>query len=316
MTEQKVIIIIEDEEDWLETLSSSISGLGYKIEQYSSFDVAQKRLMDNRPYHLVITDIYPNKSAEDAIGLEIAESVSFIKDIPVIVVSGVEKKFRQNVIRAFKDCKVVDFFEKSDFDRHRMKFVKSVKCALEKHFIHLSNESDDNHKVIHIEKGTVLINEYGHFEDLIQLVSEKFANLVSNYDDKIKNELNQIINHLDELVDDRQELFSQVITQLERIAETNESVNDYLIQISETEPSKNGEILKKKLELSIALIPGILKLNTDLDLESSLKKIGEKYNEITFKAYEKLTTIYYSLREKLIKPYPDQRQLKLLIDDD
>lgn len=316
MSEQKVVIIIEDEEDWLEILRGSIASLGYKIETYRSFSNAKGRLMGHSPYHLVITDIYEGSIEKvEKKGLKFAEYVSNVKDIPVILISGLPDEFI--VRKAFKECRVVDFIFKGSFDD--MEFARIVKSAVEKYSSTEMDQKQTNSKTYYVEKGGVLIIQDGSkqtignisleinslaqsdkkVEELIQLLSERFTNLMNDYDDKLKDDLNQIFGRVNEFSENRQALFSDIMTQMSKIAETNDLVKDYLSQLAESESSGNEDVLKSKFELSIALIPGILKLKTDLKLDSSLRKIGDKYNEVTFKAYEKLSNIYYSLRERL-----------------
>ncbi len=314
MAKQKVVIIIEDDADWLEELHRSVSSLGYNVEPFESFDAGKRRLMGEVPYHLVVTDVFedPIEDAEGK-GLKFAEYVSNVKKVPVIVVSGMSDRFI--VKKAFKDGHVADFVFKGKFDS--MEFAQTVKSAVEKYSLSESTESeeDENYdsKTFHVGNGGALVVLDGNnqikgnisltinsppqqldkkIEDLFQLFSERLAGIIKNYDENVKAGLNKMMGRMNELGDDRQKFFSDIVTQMTKLAKTNDLAKAYLKQLAVSESSGNEEFLKRKVELSIALIPGILKLKTDLDLDSTLKKAGEKYNEVTLKAYEKLSDLY------------------------
>jgi len=128
MPEKKIVIIIEDQEKWLRKLHGYIANLNCEIETFKSFDEAEERLIKKPTYHLVVTDIYPKDSLEEERGLRFAEFVSK-REVPVIIVSGKEKKNFENAVKAFRDFKVSDFFSKKKFDK--LKFIEAVKIAFE-----------------------------------------------------------------------------------------------------------------------------------------------------------------------------------------
>ena len=140
MNKKPVIVLIEDEEDWLNDLSEIITLYlkNVELQAFISFEKAKKRLMEVPcNIDLLITDIYPSKTSRDTIGLKFADFAYYINKVPVIVVTG-QSDFERN-------DNYIKVFDKGRFEI--MEFVICVKKALE------SKKTPDDPTSIEIKTG-------------------------------------------------------------------------------------------------------------------------------------------------------------------
>jgi DNA-binding NtrC family response regulator len=128
------VIIIDDDNNWLNILREIVdSEFKVKIEVFSSFDEAEKRLR-KKPvdFTLLITDIHDEKLSEDK-GFSFTKYADLMIDVPVIVVSGWEKCLNM----ARRDYGAKDAFFKGKFER--LEFIDSVRK-----YIKPNNEGGDS----------------------------------------------------------------------------------------------------------------------------------------------------------------------------
>lgn len=118
------ILLVDDDQRWLEELSETLKLAGYAIETASSIAEANV-LLENGLFHLVILDIRMqdnDNSNKDGISLlhSIARSPAG-RAIKVVMLSAYAT--RQDVRNAFKE-NVIDVLDKNDFDNEE--FVQSL----------------------------------------------------------------------------------------------------------------------------------------------------------------------------------------------
>jgi len=122
MNKKPVIIIVEDDENWLNILSETITThFKVKLEAFSSFFDAEKRLL-KKPvdFDLLVTDIFPSNKSREIKGLKFANFANEIINVPVIIVTG-EVEY---VNTSLRDYNVIDAFDKGRFER--IDFINSV----------------------------------------------------------------------------------------------------------------------------------------------------------------------------------------------
>jgi len=316
MDQEKIIIIIDDQEEWLEILREWIEDASnYVVETYQSFELAEKRLTQKTPYDLVITDIYPDlENFQNRKGLDFAKFVTSLKKIPVIIISG--RASFENTREAFRDCNVIDVFEKKTITR--TEFVQQIEKALNAPNLPVTiGGLKDIHVIVDKNRIQLLQQQTGQIignitfaiqnqhhvnkiDELMPLLPPGVSDAVAKYPEDRKTELNYLLRHIDELKLDRQKLYSEIMNELCKIAETNEMVKEYLMQISNGEKTQNENIIKNKLNLSLPLIPGILSYNTSIDLIKMAKQTENTEDaNIATTVQKKLARIYLNLLKKL-----------------
>lgn len=121
MSSKQLIILIEDEKNWLDTISEFIiKHFDVRLETYSSFFDAQQRLIKVPcDFDLLITDIYSSTS-RDQVGLKFANFVSAQSKIPVIIISGDSDLVKS----AARDANVINIFDKGEFEY--LDFINSI----------------------------------------------------------------------------------------------------------------------------------------------------------------------------------------------
>jgi hypothetical protein len=126
MKPRPIVILVEDDENWLNDLSDCIKcHFDVNLEEYSSFSNAETRILVKPvDYDLLVTDICARSDTNERIGLDLADYVYGINNVPVIVVTG----YRNLVKIALREHKVVDAFDKGDFDKNC--FINAVRKAL------------------------------------------------------------------------------------------------------------------------------------------------------------------------------------------
>ena len=122
MKRRPIVIIIDDNKNWLKKLSEiTVTFFDVELELVSDFLEAENRLMDDpTKFDLLITDIYPADESRETKGLNFVDFVNTFKNKPVIVVTA-EPKLVGTIL---KDYKVIAAFEKGKFER--MEFIKAI----------------------------------------------------------------------------------------------------------------------------------------------------------------------------------------------
>ena len=105
MSEQRIILVVEDEEDMRKVVAEELEGLGHKVYQTGDGLEGLRIAEDVRP-DLVISDVVMPKSDGNQLLKNLRET-DFGKDIPFIVVTA-----RRGMRDYFEVIKVAAFFEK------------------------------------------------------------------------------------------------------------------------------------------------------------------------------------------------------------
>jgi len=126
LPKKPLILIIDDDENWLNVLQDTVSSnFLAEIETFSDFLMAEKRI-EKKPidFDLLITDVfpaeYPHKNYRQNKGLEFADFLNDILKVRVIVVTG----NTESVTDSLTDHKVSAAFDKGNWDK--IKFINAV----------------------------------------------------------------------------------------------------------------------------------------------------------------------------------------------
>jgi DNA-binding NtrC family response regulator len=126
MAKKPVIIIVEDEEYWLNYLTTLLNeNIKCQTESFSSFKDAENRLMQKPPnFDLLVTDVRPPGEEIKLKGLKFANFASEIIFKPVVVVTGTEEYANL----ASQQYNIAGSFWKGDFEP--MDFIMAVRKGL------------------------------------------------------------------------------------------------------------------------------------------------------------------------------------------
>jgi len=124
------ILIIEDTQEWRETLRSLLESEGYRVFEASTAAEAMELLI-SKPFHLALVDIslrYQDESDESGMHLlEAMKKRGLDRVVKSIVISGYGTRRRMR--RAFVDYDVADFIPKEEFDTEE--FLEIVRRVFE-----------------------------------------------------------------------------------------------------------------------------------------------------------------------------------------
>ena len=111
------ILIIEDTQEWRESLRSLLESEGYRVFEASTAAEAME-LLTSRPFHIALVDIslrYQDENDESGMNLLAAmKKRGLDRVVQSIVISGYGTRRRMR--RAFVDYNVADFIPKDEFD--------------------------------------------------------------------------------------------------------------------------------------------------------------------------------------------------------
>ena len=112
MKDKLKVVVIEDDEDWMNDLCELLNEqFDAELEKFYSFEVAEKRLLNTKmDFDLLVTDVFSSWASKRTTGFYFAKLVSG-QGIPVIVVTGVDG-FAED---AFRQIDVLDAFHKDRF---------------------------------------------------------------------------------------------------------------------------------------------------------------------------------------------------------
>ncbi len=122
---RKVIIVIEDNPLWIKRLTDTLAVVDATIESFSVFEEAEERILQkDKPFDLMITDIFENEESKEPRGITFANFVKKKYQKPVIVVTGATTYVRI----AQQNENIDDVLDKGIF--RRINFVESVEKIL------------------------------------------------------------------------------------------------------------------------------------------------------------------------------------------
>jgi DNA-binding NtrC family response regulator len=113
------VLIVEDDPEWQEEVSSMLSEAGYDYELAADYETGLDALCKTRLLALILdlklrTDPPEN---EDFVGWQLAQE-ALDRDVPIIIVTGHPSVTRAR--RAFRDYKVIDFLDKEHLTRQEL----------------------------------------------------------------------------------------------------------------------------------------------------------------------------------------------------
>lgn len=119
MVSSDPILIVEDDPDWQDELCTILGAVGYKCEIAPNFESGLVKLVEHRPMTLVLDLKLRSDLPEDEgfLGWRLARQALEL-DIPIIIVTGHPSVARAR--KAFRDYKVIDFFDKLDMDKEEL----------------------------------------------------------------------------------------------------------------------------------------------------------------------------------------------------
>jgi DNA-binding NtrC family response regulator len=116
---QGTILIVEDDIDWQEELSSTLKSAGYECEIAGDYSTGLEKLRQNSPLTLVLdlqlrSDHLKDESFK---GWELAQH-ALENNVPIVIVTGHPSV--ASARKAYRQYKVIDFFDKMSLDSEEL----------------------------------------------------------------------------------------------------------------------------------------------------------------------------------------------------
>jgi DNA-binding response OmpR family regulator len=169
MTDERMILVVEDDQQWQSILTETLEDEGYRVVTIADYERGRRALQEN-VFDLVVLDLELDQSAPMFEGKLLLNMISrHYSSTPCIVVSG--KGDTQIVRDAFKRYQVVDYITKDYFDIPT--FIDAVHTALAPHHLdgparELAYAQEASESIYLDERSRYTIPEYEHILEIIQ----------------------------------------------------------------------------------------------------------------------------------------------------
>lgn len=116
MSPSNLVLIVEDDKYWRDELVRILSDSGYRCIAACNYESGLDKLRNHHPFTLVL-DLQlrnPHTEDEEFVGWKLAQE-ALEYDVPIIIITGHPSVARAR--KAFRVYKVIDFFDKADFNK-------------------------------------------------------------------------------------------------------------------------------------------------------------------------------------------------------
>ena len=279
------VLVIEDNPQWANHLKGILEENGFLVKVATNAEQALK-LLENEQFHFSTIDLQLDVNTlrdEEFEGWEILKkilSLNLKKSIKTMVLTGFPSVY--NIKKALLGSGADYFMGKSEFDSEE--FINRITININSLKVQFSDSTASFFPKVSKKKKV--------YKSIDSIVPDKIMSTLENYSTELKTVLNLTVQKMQKQSSNYDLYFQEIMECFQLLSDNHEVIKNYFFSIVN---DKDGKFVENKLEIAIAIIPGVLRLKKIVDLDNFGKKFQDTFDKATFPVYEKLAQIYNTI---------------------